>query len=361
MTLVLVRNSERARFKDCRQAWHWGYELGLESKRRKGALTFGTLAHSVMEGRYPPGKQRGPRPVEIFEQLWMDDYHQAFEQWDDEGNRIPAYDLGVAMMLGYEERWGEDDHIQMVAPEQAFQVDIYDKRGDYLATLVGRFDGLGLNLRTGRYFVFEHKTAKSIQIVRINSRYGEQGLSYWWAANHWLHHQGILKPGQHVDGILYNWLRKALPDERPQNAQGHRLNKPSKDALQAECASQGVPTKGTVEALSERLRLLGVDPAMLGEPSKNQPPPLFDRQEIILGPPNLAMFEKRVRRELFDMQKVRERRLPIYKNPGDHCGWCAFRDVCELHEMGGEYRDMLDMDFKPWDPYSDHELLAEKG
>lgn len=297
--------------------------------------------------------------MDIFEDLWQNEYLTQFDQWDEEGNRVDAYTLGIAMMLGYEEAYGDDDHIEVIQPEQGFQVDVYDAAGNYLATLVGRFDAIIFNHRTQRYMIFEHKTGKSISFVRVNSKYGEQGLSYWWAAQHWLASEG--RTDYALDGVLYNWLRKALPDDRPRNAQGHYLNKPSKAALVARADAEGLPSKGTVDVLTDRLTAAGVDVALLGEPSKSQPPPLFDRQELLLTPDNLRTFERRLRNELYEMDKVRQRKLPILKTPGMACDWCSFKDVCELHEMGGDWRDMIDMDFKPWDPYSDHELEAEKA
>lgn len=361
--IVLIRNSERATFKRCRQKWHWAYELGLEPKRRKGALTFGTLMHACMEGYYPPGVKRGPHPAEIFEHLWRTEYLTQFDQWDEEGNNTDAFELGMQMCRGYVERYGKDPDIEIIQPEQPFQVDVYDRDGKYLATLVGRFDAIGRNRRTGRLFVFEHKTGKSIELVRVNSGYGEQGLAYWFAANHWARENGILKPGQVIDGVLYNWLRKGMPnDTKARNPAGHLLNKPSKDRLKQECEERGLPVKGTVEVLTERLTDDGCDVPQLGEIAKVQPSPLYGRQELLLDAANLNTFQKRLRREAVEMARVRERRQSIYKNPTKDCGWeCPFVEACEVHEMGGDYKGILEFEFKPWDPYSDHELEAEKA
>jgi hypothetical protein len=62
---------------------------------------------------------------------------------------------------------------------------------------------------------------------------------------------------------------------------------------------------------------------------------------------------------LFEMSLVRQRKLGVYKSPGMHCNWCQFRDVCELHEMGEDWEDVLNIEFKKWQPYSDHELHLE--
>lgn len=330
--LKLVRNSERAKFKECRQAWHWGYRHTLEPVHRRTALTFGQMVHDALAGWYIPGRERGVHPTETFLRLYAEN-NEDFNQWDEEGNRTPADDLAVAMLNGYVERYGDDPMIEIVQPELAFQIDVYDEKGNYLGTLVGRFDAIGLNLRTGLYFVFEHKTAKAIVPVRINSKYGEQGLSYFWAARYWLAHE--LDMEVDLASIGFNWLRKAMPDQRPQDEEGHYLNKPTK----------------------QEKRLFGDD--YPGSISKKQPPPYFARQEIRLGPNQLDNFNRRLRRELFEISLARQKKLAIYKSPGDHCGWCQFKDVCELHELGGDWEDVLHMEFTKWQPYSDHELHLE--
>jgi hypothetical protein len=364
MPLILSRGSELRTFRRCRLKWHWNYQKRLDPKRKKGALTFGTLVHKALEVYYPPGRERGPHPAETFEGLFVDNVEQ-FDQWDEEGNKIDALELGVAMLQGYVKRWGEDDYIEIIAPEQPFEIDVYDENDNYLVTFVGIFDTIALSHKTGRVFILEHKTAKSIKDVRINSGYGDQGLGYCWAANYWLRDNGVLKKRESVDGVMFNFLRKALPSDKPLDKMGRVLNKPKKERLMLECASIGISVVNprTVEGATRALKEYGYDDyqiAQLGEVSKVQAPPLFQRQELIIDESTLATFEKRIRKQAFDMQKVREKRLPIYKNPTMDCEWdCPFVNACELHEMGGDWQSMLDLEFSKWEPYEFHELEEE--
>lgn len=359
--LVAIRNSERSTWRRCRQKWHWSYRRKLEPMRHGGALTYGNLSHKAMEVRYPPGKLRGPHPVETMREL-LAAHGDSFPQWDEEGNRVPVEVLAEAMMTGYVEHWGEDKLIEVIHPEEAFQIDVYDRKGRYLCTMVGQFDALIIDLRTGKMLIFEHKTAKTIEMVHVNSGYGEQGLTYWWAATIWLRKLGILGPKDYIDGVLFNFLRKGLPDERPKDPMGRALNKPQKPALVAECERRGLDTKGTVGALHGRLSLAGVDVEQLGEVSKVQPSPLFARQYMPLDPPHMQTFQKRLRREAREIVMGKQGRLDIYKNPTKDCSWdCAFRDICEVHEMGGDWEDMLQYEFTTWDPYEAHRLELEKS
>lgn len=362
-TPVFLRNSERKTYRTCRLQWEWKYVRGLSSPRPRGALSFGTGVHYALELYYPPGTERGPHPAATFEQ-WYNEQEQAFDQWDDEGNRVDALELGIAMLNGYVDRYGAEDHIRIVAPEMPMSVELRDKQGRYLCTWVGKTDALyedlsKSNRKRKRLGFFEHKTAKSIESnLRVNSGYGDQGLAYAWSGSMFLREQGILQPGENVDHVLFNWLRKGIPDTRPVSADGYRLNRPTKDALFERLAFHGeAPKKSTkVDDLMALLETFGEDPLMLGEPAARQPSPLFERYAMDYGDGEMEQTEWRIRAEAWEREQVRAGKLPIYKNPSKDCSWqCEFVEACELHEMGGDWESVLELEFEDWDPYSDHD------
>jgi hypothetical protein len=361
-TPVFLRGSERKSYRNCRQAWQWSYVDRLATPRPRGALTFGHGMHYAMELRYPPGRKRGPHPALTFEQWFRENEHK-FSQWDDEGNKHDALELGIAMCNGYVDEYGDDDHIDIIAPEMPLSLDIHDKQGRYLCTWVGRTDAAfeDLSKRRGkrrRVGFFEHKTGKSIETeLRVNSGYGDQGLSYAWAGSKMFQELGIFQHGENVDHILYNWLRKAMPDERPYDDAGYALNKPKKEALLEYCHEHGVmiPLKPKVEDLTAAIDATGFDSRMLGERSSVQRAPLFHRQALDFGDGEMAQTEWRIRAEAWEREQVRAGKLPVYKNPADHCNWCQFKEACELHEMGGDWRSVLQLEFAQWDPYEDHD------
>ena len=361
--LVLLRNSERATYRRCRQKWKWTYDERRAPEVEKGALTFGTLIHLALAEYYPPGVKRGPHPALTFRAVYKE-HAREFAQWDEEGNRVDALELGIAMCEGYVDKYGKDPHIEILQPEISMQVDVYDNFGNYLCTWVGQGDAAYRNLLTGRTGFLEHKTAKAIEEeLRINTGYGEQGLSYFWAGDLYFHHNGWLKTGEQLDHVMFNWLKKALPDERPKNAAGHALNKPKKEALVAKAQEFGFQTKGAlVEDLCNMLKSKGFNPDLLGEPSARQPKPLFHRFPLEFTTGELASINKRIRGEAYEMAMVRAGKLPIYKNPTKDCSWdCPFKEACEIHEMGGDWKSVLELEFTTWDPYASHELLEEKS
>jgi hypothetical protein len=136
----------------------------------------------------------------------------------------------------------------------------------------------------------------------------------------------------------------------------------------AACDEYGIPTKGRMNikglkaALIEEGGWTEDDVAQLGEVSKNQPGKLFDRQPMYVQPHALARFEERLRKEAWEMRQVRNGKIPVYKNPTKDCRWdCEFREMCELHEMGGDWQEFRDIELVQWDPYNDHEYLEEKS
>lgn len=317
---VLLRTSERRDYKRCRFRWNLAFNEGWKRYEEKPALRFGDLVHQALAIYYPPGRERGPYPAETFRKLYNEESHRLGDfgvRLDEEW--IEAEELGVEMLEHYVEVYGEDPDIEVVAPELPFAIDIYSRDGKrYLVTAVGTFDALYFNRRIGRFGLFEHKTAKSIDAKLKALALDEQAGSYWALASPALREAGYLRSDQEIDHIMYNFLRKAPRDTRPQDEFGHYLNKD-------------------------------------GSISKNQPVDYFKRQPVYRDKPDQENLLWRLRAEAWEMSLVRQGKLPVYKNPTDACGFdCPFYDVCELHETGSDWREMLDLAFYRQDPYEAH-------
>lgn len=354
---IMIRTSERRLFTQCRQAWWWEYVERLKPKHTKPALSFGDLVHQALAAYYLPGKKRGPHPAGTFRDLYAELDEPIIIKADDE--RADALALGVDMLEGYIDHWGNDSHILVVQPEMPAQVDVLDKHGKYLCTYVLTFDAVIQDLRTMEFGLLETKTAASISTAHLPL--DEQAGSYFTFAPDWLRHLEVLKPKQDISFILYNFLRKSMRDTRPVNAAGHRLNKPTKEALLAAATEQGLVAGKSmkVDDLTAMLTKHGVDVALLGEVSKSQPPPYFHRQPVYRNNHDRANVLYRVRAQAWEMNLVRQGILPVYKNPSGsypdtHCLACGFRDMCELHETGADWEAMRDETMTTWDPYEVH-------
>jgi hypothetical protein len=365
---VFLRTSERRSFANCRQQWWWSYVLGWEAIRTKPALRFGDLVHQALAAWYIPGRKRGAKPWVTFENIYSRQLEEGqyefdvFESYGDDSGKVDALELGIEMLRNYVEEYGQDDSFEVIASEMPFAVDVFDKHNRYMVTYVGGLDLVYRDLSTRQLGVIETKTAGSISTRHLGL--DEQAGSYWAFAPMALAEKGMLKKGEDIDFILYNFLRKGFKDTRPVDATGHRLNKPSKEALFERCSALGIeiPKKATMEAMWNALELAGQDPAQLGERSKSQPPPLFLRQKVYRDDADRESLMYRVRAQAWEMAKARAGKLPIYKNPGgtypnQQCTGCEFSDVCELHETGREWEELARLTMKTWDPYEEHRAV----
>ena len=70
---------------------------------------------------------------------------------------------------------------------------------------------------------------------------------------------------------------------------------------------------------------------MDGSISKKQPAPLFHREIVYRDAIDQRNLRSRVRSEWFEMELVRQGKLPVYKNPSQmNCPGCGFFSICQL-------------------------------
>ena len=366
---VYLRTTERRSFANCRQQWWWSFVLGWEAIKTKPALRFGDIAHQSLAAWYIPGRKRGEKPWLAIERIYKEQIAAGQYEFDvfdsDDEKAVDALELGMAMMRNYVAHYGDDSHIRVIAPEMTFQVNIYDDDGNYLFTYVGSLDLVYEDMAKKQLGVIETKTAASISLRHLGL--DEQAGSYWAFAGEFLRSLGILKPKQDIHFILYNFLRKGFADDRPLDAEGYRLNKPSKEALFERATTLGLelPKKPTVDDLVFALEMEGEQPALLGERSKKQPPPLFVRQTVYRDEADRESIMRRIKAQAREMAMVKRGELEVWKNPGgtypnQQCTGCEFADVCELHETGRDWEELARLTMGTWDPYEDHRPVPVK-
>jgi len=373
LDLPVLRTSERSCFKRCPWRWEKEYRYGYKPKpsRQADSLWFGIGVHEALAPWYGKGLRRGPHPADTFEQwagdeiryakTWLDDnYEDAV--WED------ALELGIAMLEQYIDLYGKDSQWQIISTERPFAIRI-NRRGKAIAIFKSRWDGVLRDRATGKVYLLEHKTAS--QIVLSYLPLDDQAGSYLAVASHVLHAEGVLKPDEEIEGIIYNFLRKVMPDTRPQDEHGYYTNKPTKehfvDALLAagiRTVEQSSPKSGPVE--TERAKLADLETAagfaqipVLGEVSKVQPPPPFVRELVQRGPREHVTQLERIAEEVVVMNAMRNGKLPVYKTPTKDCVRCPFFEPCQLHEQGhNSYKALLKADFVQEDPYADYKSAA---
>jgi hypothetical protein len=370
----MLRTSGRKAFKRCVQQWKWAYLDGLEPKQQRGgALWFGTGIHLAMEKWYVPGKTRGVEPQETWEQFVGERIEHiktlivkgeaadgAQTYWED------ALTLGDAILANYRREYGLDEKWQILSPEQTVQVMMPHPRikGLKIVKQVATFDLVAINQETGEVWLWDHKTAASISTGHLWG--DDQAGAYWAIADTVLVHKGLMKKGQVIRGILYNFILKSDMDYRPENEQGLKTNKPTKqhyvqamlnhfgedEPIGSELLEEKYWKKQTLAQLEDMARVQKL--TVLGDVSAQQPAPRFHREEVFRTRREKKQQIKRIGDEVMWMNAVRSGQLPVIKNHTRECGFCTFREMCELDEKQGDVEEYKELMFDVRDPYAAH-------
>lgn len=349
----LVRTSERSTFKRCRFQWHFDYVQRLKPEQEKAALRFGTLIHAALEDRYPKGIKRGKHPARAFEKHYKADLKYAEANWktfDPEDEEwVDALELGIDMLEGYVEKYGRDEEWEVIASEMNFRVPVFLPEGfehellevavgsdrlkkvlegkEPLFHYVGTMDGVWRNRMDKCIRIVDYKTTSKDAKKEAEGKtvLDMQGTAYWTWGCDYLINEGILKPRnlESLDGMLYVFLKKTKRDDRPTDDLGRSLNKD-------------------------------------GSVSKVQPAPRFCRHIVYRGEADREGARSQVCKEVIEMELVKRGILSAYKHEetgsNGHCNWCSYRDVCELHAAGADWRMMRDATLVEWNPYDAHEI-----
>lgn len=365
--LVMMRTSERSDFKRCQWLWFVRWVLGLAGSRSPTWAWFGTAVHKALQVRYPIGKKRGHMAdvLDAFEAAVDGETGKVYTEGNelDEEEVVDATELGKAMLVGYARRYGRDQHWQVIHTEQPFQIDVRDPAtGRRLLVYCGTFDMVVWDPSTKRFYVVDHKTRKTFPAVWSFYDLNDQGGSYLWVAPEVLEHQGVFtkRESRKVEGIVFNCLKKALPDKRPRNALGEATNLPKKPHYVSALSEAGILAadgKPLAKATMERLTGLAAYAKLtvVGDVSAKQPGELFHRYTSRRGPEERVRQAQHVLNEAKHMNAVRRGKLPILKNKTEECVRCPLFDMCQLDEQdplqGKEYADAM---LSYSDPYADH-------
>lgn len=353
--------------------WRW-WQAWREGLRPIGqisdALWFGTGVHHALALWYcGPGLKRGPHPAETFD-AWSAGELRYIKTSNKIGNGVqalveeklvPARELGLVLLDEYVKKWGKDDSWHVIQPEQTFQVDIPDpdEPSQPMAIYAGTYDLVYRDLRDDSLWLGEHKTAKAI--ITDHLPLDDQGGGYWSIADMHLRNARLIGAKEHLRGIQYNFLRKALPDSRSRNAKGHYTNKPNR-AHYIDALEKIDPLTNWRSLLLEELaeEANAKDLVILGEVSKQQPAPLFVRHPVYRTARERAQQIKRIQDEALHMRAYREGSLPLFKTPTRDCQWdCSFYHMCLLHEGGSDWEEYRDAMYQVQDPYADHRKSTE--
>lgn len=331
--IPLMRNSERSTLKKCEFLWDLTYNKMLKPQTEMPALRFGSLVHAALAQYYIPGVKRGRHPAKAFEELYEQDMKVNREIFgmkvDEDEVWVNAAELGPAMLNNYVDEYGSDDRWEVISTEMPFQTTVkypaeHLYEGSDWFRYVGVVDGVWRDRRDKLLWIPDHKTAAGIGDKKwVHLTLDDQAGGYWTWGVDFLIEQAILKSNMKLAGMMYNILRKALPDERQSHlVKGKRV-------------------------------YLNLD----GTESKKQPAPYFARKPVFRDEYDRGMARRRSMVDFRRIELLRSGELDISKNPGQFtCPSCGMRDLCEIHETGGDVEAFTKTTTKSWDPYEAHEI-----
>lgn len=363
----LLRTSERNDFKRCPWLWDQTWNKGLRPKREPTWAWFGSAIHVGLSVRYPIGKRRGSRAdtLDAFEEALDNEVRRVYTEGGelDEEEVVDGKELGRQMLLGYIEEYGSDSHWQVIENEQTFQIDVpHPKKDATLVVYCGTWDLVIYDLVEKVYKVVDHKTRKAFpsnwEFYSINDQAG----SYLWVAPEVLKFKGVFKKDEAIEGLVFNALRKALPDTRPLNADGLATNKPKKEQYLAALNARNIsyPARATIPVLEQYAKQAGL--TVLGDVSARQPMPRYHREEVPRSPQERVSQAQRVQAEAFWMSQIRKGKLPAFKTPTEDCVRCQIFEYCQLDEQDPEAaQEFAEAMYVKRDPYRFHRKEMQEG
>lgn len=327
VNLPVVRSGERMDYKRCQKKWYWAWRRGLVPKAKTfGALDLGAWMHVALAAWYAPGQKRNGSLNEHFRRAALAAIVEAQNAGApdyivEKAEELHA--LGELMAEAYEQHYGTDDGVHVLQAEIPLEFTFKDGVVHKLKPDLVYMDSFG------HVWLMEHKTAKSIQTGHLVI--DDQARPYGAMAELVLRKLGLIKHDQQFRGIMYNFLRKALTDQRPQNAEGKYLNKD-------------------------------------GAVSKSQPPPYFVRKPITMTNKARQRTLIRLHNETQDISvktlALRHKELSpkhLQKTPHKSCErFCQFFTMCVAEEEGSDIRDMERLMYTRRNPYIYEEETTEE-
>lgn len=294
-----------------------------------GPLVFGTFGHLAMADYYIPGSKRGRHPAETWDEItenFMDAVRTPSTGFLDEDTEMSwedARQLGHDILVNYVDHYGEDNHIEVLWTEHPGSQKIPHpyKKDESIVDYCYTMDLIVRDHEAnGRIRYWDHKFMKAIQTRHLVI--DSQNSGYLSVGTHQLRKEGIIGEKEAVRDLVYNFVRKARPPDKPTNRFGEYLNKD-------------------------------------GSVSKTQPPPFFDRHVVSKTARERNRAIENIQAEALHMKAFVDKRLPIHKNPTRDCNWdCSFFTLCQVDEVQGNVEETKKALYRVEDPYTEYAANA---
>lgn len=316
-------------FKRCRLRWHFSSPLRLNLAPIKTVppLMFGSAVHAALESYYNPNEMRNPERAVASFVSFLNEWYTGLRAPSVEDDEL--YDesmlLGTGMLEHYFMYQAPQDDFEVLAVELPFEVPIEGTDRMY----AGKIDGV-IRDKHGRVWVLEHKTADRILDNTEYLLMDEQCGSYLWALR-----QLPEFAGEHIEGVLYNILRKKIPTPMAELKNGGLSTDKRTDTTFQYASSQiRQYYEGTIPnryvAYLEMLQQKG-----------NR---FFYREPVRRNEREIEYLGKMIALEASEMTNPD---IAIYRNPtSGNCNYCSFVGPCLALYGGDDYQTMLDTNYE---------------
>jgi hypothetical protein len=348
--------------------WDWQSRLrrGLQKEELAAPLFLGQGVHVALDHFYSMPEQERSLPLLTGAYiLWIQKRVERMKEyggplWESEQDMVSDMRaLGLGMLEHYW-LWSRkaDEEWDFLSTEELFNVPLpifgesVVKRGSRMLKqllgkdelrFAGRFDGVVRNRTTGKLYLLEFKTTKSLYNMRWTMR-GIQGTAYIYAAREVY--------GSEIAGVMYRALVKKVPaDPVPLKRGGYSKAKDQKTTFlwlknyfEIEAAVRNVDVKVVFRENESLLRLFA---------GENKEADFFDQTLVHR---TQAEIDSVMRALSILGQEMIDPNVPIFPVPGFHCNWCDYGDPCTLKNKGGDVEALLEAQYAPrdyWEQASD--------
>lgn len=342
MAKAEIHISDIRAFKQCRRKWDWSSMLrrGLEPDKPYAPFFTGRAIHHALEHYYKTGTDFGVS-LSAFLEHEQAEMERTGALWPVEEAIIQDQIILIEGLLEHYKIWLQyehgrwsDEQLEFISLETPFSVPLRAPTGrpSSKVFLAGRFDGIVRRRDDGTYWLWETKTARSIDELKRSLDNDEQAGTYMLAA------QELFNVP--ITGVLYNIIRKKLPTA-PRVLQNGMLS-----------VNQSIDTTAYYYmsfAMShhsdwDRSAVLAAYGDIL-QTLLDRGNQFFARVPIYRTQSELAQLAKDLWTVALEMTRSS---TPIYPSPSwMNCNFCHFRAPCLAMNAGADVEFILSQEFRP--------------
>lgn len=337
---VEIHISDIRSFRSCRRKWHWSSRLGrnLEPAIPYAPFFTGKAIHAALEFYYVD-KVRPEDTIDEYLSTEEEYLARLDNLWPMERKKLDDEIHKVRSLIDHYFLWQENDelayadrNLEFLEMERKWEVpiDIPVAGKTVHAILAGRFDGYIRHKPTGRHYVFETKTARSVDSFTHTIATDQQCTLYQWGA-------GKVYDDVPITGTLFNIMSKSQP-KRADITKNGKMSR-----------NKRISTTWFhyVRALREDL---GLDDAQIkadyGEfltVLKQNTGKFFRRHPVERSK---HQMEAAVSGLIETASEMLDPDIPLYASPSwMNCNFCLFKGPCIAKDMGGNYNQLLEHEF----------------